>query len=341
MASVVNVALVGCGYWGINLCRALAQSPRFNLLWVCDSDPAALVRASRFAHTAHTTAQVEPVLSDGRVEAVVVATPVASHAEVATAVLQSGRHVLVEKPLARSVAEAEALCRVAAEANRVLMVGHTFLYNGAVRRIREMIDAGELGELRYVFARRLNLGIVRHDVDALWNLAPHDVSMIQHWLDRPVLRASAVGHAFLQPGIADVVFAHLTYAGNVAAHIQVSWLDPGKVRQATLVGSRRMLVYDDISADSRITVYDKGIDVANIDDNLGSFETYAQYQLKVRAGDVWIPRVEFPEPLVAEVHEFADSIEAGRLPLTDGRSGVEVVRVLERLSAAMVVEQAG
>jgi len=165
--------------------------------------------------------------------------------------------------------------------------------------------------------------------------------MIQHWLDRTVVRVSAVGHAFLQPGIADVVFAHMTYAGNIAAHIQVSWLDPGKVRQATLVGSRRMLVYDDTSADSRITVYDKGIDVANIDDNLGSFETYAQHQLKVRAGDVWIPRVEYPEPLVTEVHEFADSIEAGRPPLTDGRSGVEVVRILEQLSAAMVVEQAG
>jgi predicted dehydrogenase len=341
MASVVNVALVGCGYWGINLCRALAQSPRFNLLWVCDGDPAALVRAGRHAHAAHTSANLEPVLADERVEAVVVATPVASHAAVAGAVLRSGRHALVEKPLARSVAEAEDLCRLAAESDRVLMVGHTFLYNGAVRRIKEMIDAGELGELRYVFARRLNLGIVRHDVDALWNLAPHDVSMIQHWLDRPVVRVSAVGHAFLQPGIADVVFAHMTYQGNVAAHIQVSWLDPGKVRQATLVGSRRMLVYDDTSADSRITVYDKGIDVANIDDNLGGFETYAQHQLKVRAGDVWIPRVEFSEPLVTEVHEFADSIEAGRAPLTDGRSGVEVVRVLEQLSAAMVVEQAG
>ena len=265
------------------------------------------------------------------------ATPVDSHHSVASTALSTGRHVLVEKPLARSVAEAEHLCNMAADQNVVLMVGHTFLYNGAVRRVKGIIEAGELGEVRYIFCRRLNLGIVRRDVDALWSLAPHDISILNYWLDRPVERVAAVGHAFLQPGIADVVFAHMTYEGNVAGHIQVSWLDPGKVRQATVVGSQKMLVYDDISSDARITVYDKGIDIAHLDANLGAFETYAQHQLIVRAGDVWMPRVDFPEPLDVELNEFADSIGDGRSPMTDGRNGVHVVRVLEQLSQAMTV----
>jgi Predicted dehydrogenases and related proteins len=216
------------------------------------------------------------------------------------------------------------------------MVGHTFLYNGAVRRIKAMIDSGELGDIRYIFMRRLNLGIVRHDVDALWNLAPHDLSILNYWIDRPVVQMSAVGHCYLQPGIADVVFAHITYEGNIAGHIQVSWLDPSKVRQATVVGSRRMLVYDDTSNDARIVVYDKGIDVKDLSTNLGGFETFAQHQFTVRAGDAWLPQVDFNEPLVEEINDFVDSIANGKEPLASGASGLAVVQQLERLSAAMM-----
>lgn len=279
--------------------------------------------------------ELESGLDDESLDGVLVAVPVEAHFDVARAVLAAGKHVFVEKPLARATAEAEWLCADAEQRGLVLMVGHTFLYNGAVRRIKAMIDGGELGEIRYVFMRRLNLGIVRNDVDALWNLAPHDLSILGYWIDRPVIAAGAVGHCYLQPGIADVVFAHLTYEGNVAGHIQVSWLDPSKIRQATVVGSRRMLLYDDMSADSRIIVYDKGIDVNQLDASLGGFETFAQHQLTVRAGDAWLPRVDFREPLVEEMDDFIGCMTEGRQPVADGASGVAVVRLLERLSEAM------
>jgi predicted dehydrogenase len=337
---MINVALLGCGYWGSNLCRVLSQSKRFNLTWVSDLNGASLERARRVAPMARTTTDPEQPLSDPAVHAVVVATPVASHATVALRALDAGKHVFVEKPLAGSAAEAEQMCERAERLDRRLMVGHTFMYNGAVRRVKSIIESGSLGDIYYVFSRRLQLGIVRQDVDALWNLAPHDISIMNYWVGRPIESVASVGQAFLQPAIADVVFAHLAYAGNVAGHIHVSWLDPNKVRQVTVVGSRKMLVFDDVVKDTPIQIFDKGIDIENIEANLGTFQTYAQHRLVVRAGDVLIQHVEVREPLDVELTEFADSIEAGRPPLTDGRSGLEVVRILERLSKAMNLEQA-
>jgi len=336
-----KVGLVGCGYWGSNLCRVLAQHPNVELRWVCDPAPKAQERARRLAPSARILSELSDALNDREVEAVVVAVPVEFHYSVAMAALQRDKHVLVEKPLARTVSEARRLCDEADGRGRVLMVGHTFLYSATVRRIKSMIDAGDLGDIRYVFMRRLNLGIVRHDVDALWNLAPHDLSILNYWLDLPVREVSAIGHSYLQPGIADVVFAHLTYEGNVAGHIQVSWLDPSKVRQATVVGSRRMLLYDDMSTDARIIVYDKGIDVGNLNDNLGRFETYAQHQFTVRAGDAWLPKVDFSEPLVEEITDFVDSISSGRRPLASAASGLAVVEQLEMLSESMMVSLHG
>jgi len=334
-ARTIEVALVGSGYWGANLCRVLAQSPSIRLRWICDSDAGNLQRAARLAPMAQTTAEYDDVLGDGDVSAVVIATPVASHHALAMAAMRAGKHVLVEKPLARTSAEGAEMCAFAEEHGLVLMVGHTFLYNSAVRWIKRAIDSGDLGDIRYAFCRRLNLGIVRHDVDVLWDLGSHDISILAHWFDRPVESVAAVGNSFLQPGIAEVAFAHLTYRGNIAGHVQVSWLDPAKVRQITVVGSRKMLVYDDMSADARIAVLDKGIDVGSIDESLGEFESFSQYQLIVRAGDVWLPRVDFPEPLGVEVEEFARCVAEGATPVSDGRFGLEVVRTLERLSAAM------
>jgi len=336
-----KVGLVGCGYWGSNLCRVLAQHPGVELRWVCDPAPKAQERARRLAPSARILSDLGEGLADREVDAVVVAVPVEFHHPVAMAALKAGKHVLVEKPLARTVSEARMLCDEADRRGRVLMVGHTFLYSATVRRIKAMIDGGELGDIRYIFMRRLNLGIVRHDVDALWNLAPHDLSILNYWLDRPVREVSAIGHSYLQPGIADVVFAHLTYEGNVAGHIQVSWLDPSKVRQATVVGSRRMLLYDDMSTDARIIVYDKGIDVGDLNANLGRFETYAQHQFTVRAGDAWLPKVDFSEPLVEEITDFVDSIASGRQPVADAASGLAVVEQLEMLSESMMVSLHG
>ena len=337
---MINVALLGAGYWGSNLCRVLAQSKRFNLKWVSDLNPATLERARRLAPMARMTTDPSAPLSDPAVGAVVIATPVASHATMALQALDAGKHVLVEKPLATSAAEAEQICLRAERLDRRLMVGHTFMYNRAVREVKAIIDSGTLGDIYYVFSRRLQLGIVRQDVDALWNLAPHDVSIFNYWIDRPIESVASVGQAWLQRNIADVVFAHLNYAGNVAGHIHVSWLDPNKVRQVTVVGSRKMLIFDDIARDAPIQIFDKGVDIENIDANLGTFETYAQHRLIVRAGDVWLRHVDIPEPLDVELSEFADSIQEGRPPLTDGRKGLEVVRILERLTKAMNLEQA-
>ncbi|TMD57308.1 MAG: Gfo/Idh/MocA family oxidoreductase, partial [Chloroflexi bacterium] len=336
---VINVALLGAGYWGSNLCRVLAQSKRFNLKWVSDLNPATLERARRLAPMAQMTTDPSAPLGDPAVSAVVLATPVASHATMALRALDAGKHVLVEKPLAASAAEAEQICLRAERLDRRLMVGHTFMYNRAVREVKAIIDSGTLGEIYYVFCRRLQLGIVRQDVDALWNLAPHDVSIMNFWIDRPIESVASVGQAWLQSNIADVVFAHLNYAGNVAGHIHVSWLDPNKVRQVTVVGSRKMLIFDDMARDAPIQIFDKGVEIENIDANLGTFETYAQHRLIVRAGDVWLRHVDIPEPLDVELTEFADSIQEGRAPLTDGRKGLEVVRILERLTKAMNLEQ--
>jgi predicted dehydrogenase len=336
---MINVALLGAGYWGSNLCRVLAQSKRFRLAWVSDLNPATLERARRVAPMAEMTLDPERALADRTVDAVVVATPVASHAAVALNALDAGKHVFVEKPLAASAEEAERMCLRAERAGRRLMVGHTFLYNAAVRKAKSIIDSGELGEVYYIFSRRLQLGIVRQDVDALWNLAPHDLSVMNYWIGRPVESVASVGQAFLQPGIADVVFAHLMFAGKAAGHIHVSWLDPNKVRQVTVVGSRKMLIFDDILRETPIQIFDKGIDIETSEANLGTFQTYAQHRTVVRAGDIWSPYVEMKEPLDVELTEFADSIEQDRAPLTDGRSGLDVVRTLERLSQAMNLEQ--
>jgi len=337
---MINVALIGAGYWGWNLCRVFAQSKRFKLAWVSDLNPATLDRARRVAPMAQMAADPEPALSDPAVDAVVVATPVASHATVALKALHAGKHVFVEKPLAGSVAEAEQMCLRAERLDRRLMVGHTFMYNRAVREVKSIIDSGALGEIYYVFSRRLQLGIVRHDVDALWNLAPHDISIMNNWIGRPIETVASVGQAWLQPNIADVVFAHLAYAGNVAGHIHVSWLDPNKIRQVTVVGSQKMLVFDDMTKDAPIQIFDKGIDIETSDANLGTIKTYAQHRLIVRAGDILMRHVDFAEPLDVELTEFADSIEQGRPPLTDGRKGLEVVAILERLTKAMNLEQA-
>lgn len=332
---MISVGLVGTGYWGTNLCRALAQSASTELLWLCDRESASLDRAKTIAPHARTSTDIDRLLDDSSLDAVVLATPAASHASLGMRVLGAGKHLLVEKPLALSSADADALCVEAEARGLVLMVGHTYLYNPAVRQIADMINGGELGDIHYAFSQRLNLGIVRQDVDVLWNLAPHYISMLHYWFNREVASVQSVGHAYLQPGICDVAFAHLTYEGGVSGHVHVSWLDPGKTRRVTIVGSKRMLVFDDISADARLMVFDKGMDKLTTTQSMGSFDSYAEHRFLVRAGDVWLPRVNSREPLAIEVEAFAHSVESGAAPLTDGRQGAAVVRTLEQASAAM------
>jgi predicted dehydrogenase len=326
----MKLAVIGAGYWGPNLVRVFSQHPRIERVTVCDIDPKRLERISQLHPTVGLERDAESVLADRDIDAVVVALPVAHHYSMARRALEAGKHVLVEKPLASTAEEGEALCRLAAERERVLMVGHTFLFNAAVRKIKSCIDSGELGEVYYVYAQRLNLGIVRRDVDALWNLAPHDISIVLHWLGRGLPEEVVChGASYLQPDVDDVSFMILRFPGGTLAHIHVSWLDPGKVRRMTVVGSSKMAVYDDTSSDARVKLFDKGIDRQNIDRNLGQFEDFGQFQLIHRAGDLLIPHVRFTEPLREEADHFIACVEDGAAPMAGGDNGLDVLRVLE------------
>jgi predicted dehydrogenase len=330
----VRVALVGLGYWGPNLARALASSDGGELVALCDADAARLDRTARRYPGVRTFTDVGELFADPGVDAIAIATPADTHFDLARAALEAGKHVLVEKPMTRTAEEAEGLIRIADARSLVLMPGHVFLYNAAVRKVREYIDSGELGEIYYIYSQRLNLGQVRHDVNALWNFAPHDVSILAHWLQALPERVGAHGFSYIQPGINDVVFMTLDYPGGVGAHAHISWLDPHKIRLMTVVGSEKMVVYDDVSADARIRLYDKGVTRKLIGEpgaglSLGRYETFAEFQLLLRAGDVLIPRIEFSEPLQAEVDDFVAAVREGRPPLSDARTGLDVVRVLE------------
>src|SRR5215216_146306 len=329
-AEPVGVAVAGYGYWGPNLARNVAVGEATELRAICDVSEDARARAQRLHPTATVTSDWDALLADPAVEAVIVALPIALHHRVALEAIEAGKHVLVEKPLAQSVAECDELIAAAERAGIVLMAGHTFEYNAAVETVRSYLAAGELGEPYYVSMRRTNLGIVRSDANAMWNLAPHDVSILCHWLDSAPVSVSATGVAQLQPGIHDVVFLSVMFANGVLGHVHCSWLDPNKVREATVVGSRKMVRYDDVSPDQKIWLYDKGIvreEVTHPD--LGRYEDFGRFQMLARAGDVVIPKVHFKEPLAREIAEFADSIRSGRTPRTDGHNGRRVVSILE------------
>ena len=324
----VNVVVVGLGYWGPNLARAVATVRGGGLYGICDTDAARIERFARAYPGARTYATLDDVLADDDAHAIVLSTPVDSHFGLARRILSAGRHVLVEKPLARSSEECRTLIDLARVQGVVLMVGHVFLFNAAVRKVRDYIDSGELGDILYAYSQRLNLGKVRTDVNALWNFAPHDLSILSYWLGAGPERIAARGYSYVQPGIEDVVFVTADFPGNIGANIHISWLDPQKVRLMTVVGSRKMVVYDDTNADARVVVYDKGVDSVPAT-GLGTFETFGQFQLLHRAGDVLIPAVDFTEPLLLETQHFVDCIRDGTRPLTDGESGLAVVRALE------------
>ena len=328
----VRLALVGLGYWGPNLARNLAVVDGAELVALCDANEDRLRRTGRQYPSARLVPAFEDVLADARIDAVVVATPVETHFELCQAALTAGKHVMVEKPLATSSAECETLIALAEAQGRTLMVGHVFVYNSAVNRVKEYIDTGEIGEVYYVYSQRLNLGQVRHDVNAMWNFAPHDLSILCHWFGTEPTNLAARGHSYLQPGIEDVVFMNMEFPKSVLASVHISWLDPLKVRRMTIVGSEKMVVYDDVSADAKVVVYDRGVTKQLIDKteaSLGSYRTYGEFQLLLRAGDVLIPKLDFVEPLKVECQHFVDCIRTGETPVSDGRQGLWVVRALE------------
>jgi predicted dehydrogenase len=330
MTSNLVLAQLGCGYWGPNLLRNFSALPGCTVKYVVDSsaERRAFVQANFPFSCAIESHQI--VLEDPDVHGVIIATPAASHFSLAKQVLDAGKHVFVEKPLATKVAEVDELSRRAARRNLVVMTGHTFVYNSAVRYVKKLIDSGELGDLRYIYSQRLNLGRIRSDIDALWNFAPHDISIIQYWLGDPEpISIGRQGMAYMQEGIDDVVFLSLEYPGKVIANIHVSWLDPQKVRKMIIVGSRKMVVYDDIG-ENKINIYDKGIDRRAILGENMDFDNPQVSQFNYRRGDILIPEVKFAEPLRVEAEHFADCIRGSREPLTGLSHARTVVSILER-----------
>ena len=326
----INVAQFGVGYWGPNLLRNLISNPRFNVRTVVDLSEARRDFVTSLYPGIAVDSTPEVVFENPNIDAVVIATPVATHYDLAIRAVKSGKHVLVEKPMATRVEDVKNIGRLATEKNVTAMVGHTFLFNQAVRYVKGLIDDGELGDIRYIYSQRVNLGRIRNDVDALWNLAPHDASIIQYWLGDPNPGSiSKIGMDYVQKGINDVVFLNVTYPNNVMAHIHVSWLDPHKVRKITVVGSKKMVVYDDL-AENKIAVFDKGIDPLAVLGTSMDFDDPSVLEFDHRSGDVIFPQVDWKEPVKVEIDHFADCIIKGEKCITDARHAARVVDILSR-----------
>jgi predicted dehydrogenase len=321
----VRVAVVGLGYWGPNLARNFDALPEAELAWICDQSQEQLDRIAMRFPAARATTNVDDLLADESLDAVAIATPVPTHATLAHSSLAAGKHVLVEKPLAQSVEEAEQTVAAAREQQRTLMVGHLLEYHPGVTRLKELIDGDELGQVHYIYGNRLNLGKLRSDENALWSLGAHDVSVVLRLAGEAPEECHAFGESYTRPGIEDVVFCYLRFPSGLAAHLHLSWLDPHKERRLTVVGSRRMATFDDMALERKLTVYDKGFDQ--------SFQSYGEYI--ARSGDVWSPSIGNEEPLRLECRHFVECLRDSHTPLSDGESGLRVVRVLAELQRSL------
>lgn len=329
MADKINLAVVGAGYWGPNLIRNVAGLPDAALHTVCDLNPKALAQNAQRYPGVKTTPAYADVLNDPDVQGVVLATPAHVHADMTRAALEAGKHVMVEKPLALRSDEAAALVESALARGLVLMAGHVFVYNPAVIALRRLVQEGTLGRVQYLYSARLNLGIVRDDLNAMWNLAPHDFSILNYVIGDVPQEVAARGFKLLGRRLEDVAFVTLEYPNGVIAHVHVSWLDPGKVRRMTVVGDAKMAVYDDVSADERLRIYDKGVMPDALPD------AYGEFKLITRAGDITIPKLDTTEPLRAECAHFVSCIRTGATPISDGVDGYRVVRMLEAAQESM------
>lgn len=319
---MTGVAVAGYGYWGPNLVRNFVQHPGARLVAVCDTRPDRLAECAVRTPGAATTASYDEILSDASVDAVAIATPVSTHHALAMQALRAGKHVLIEKPMTRTTQEADELIREAAASNLVLMVDHVFVYTAAVRKIRELIDSGELGEILYFDGVRANLGLFQRDVNVIWDLAPHDLSILRYLVDAEPVAVSAVGLGHLRGGLEDIAYLTVFYDRPLIAHVHVNWLAPVKVRTILIGGSKKMVVYDDTEADEKIKVYDKGVSLSSESDERAIRVSY-------RAGDMWAPRLERYEALAKVVDHFLDCIESGVPCLTGGTAGRQVLRILE------------
>lgn len=329
-----GIALAGFGYWGVNLARNIAGAPTTDLVLVVEPDLGRHELIGRMFPGVQVTSTLAAALEHPAVEGVVLATPAGLHGTMALEVIESGRHVLVEKPLALDVATAASVVAAADRAGLVLMVGHTFLYSPPVRVLGDLIRSGALGRIQYIACQRLSLGRIRNDCNALWNLAPHDVSILLTLLGESPAEVSARSFRFIQPAVDDVFFASLSFPGGAGANIHVSWVDPRKTRLVTVVGDQKMAVYDDVSPDRKIWIHDAGVARSG---ELGPYGDMAEFQWRTRVGDILIPHIEMTEPLLAEITDFGRCCQTGQQPVANGASGLEVVRILAAIdeSAAL------
>jgi predicted dehydrogenase len=317
--------VVGLGYWGPNLARNFAAIPDCEVSWLCDASQEARAKAARSLPGARPAEDIEELLGDPELDAVVLATPVPTHAALATRALEAGKHCFVEKPLATTVADAQLAVDAAARAERVLMVGHLLEYHPAVTRLKELVDGGELGELFYLYGNRVNLGKLRADENALWSLGAHDVSVVLHLIGEDPVECTAHGRSYVREGVEDVVFCYLRFPSGVVAHLHLSWLDPHKERRLTVVGARRMATFDDMRLEGKLTVWDKGFD-----EDARSWGEYV-----ARSGESFSPRIGNVEPLRVECEHFVECVRTGARPRSDGVSGLRVVRVLQELQRSL------
>jgi len=324
----MRIGVIGYGYWGPNLVRNFAEIDGVEVRWCADTRSDRQALAKRRYPLLNVTADPRDIFKDSAIDAVVVATPVFTHYPLVRQALQEGKHVLVEKPLARTVAEGEELRELAEKKGLVLMVDHTFIYTGAVRKMKEIIDVGELGDLHYFDSVRVNLGLFQHDVDVIWDLAPHDLSILAYLVHERPKYVSAVGANHTGSGLSDVAYLSLHYESSFIAHFHVNWLSPVKIRQILIGGSRRMLVYDDTEPSEKVRVYDRGVKVATEE---GIYKTLIDY----RTGDMWAPKLELREALAVECEHFIECVRFKKMSASSAAAGLEVVRLLEAASRSL------
>jgi predicted dehydrogenase len=330
-----SIGVIGCGYWGPNLLRNFAENDAAQLAWICDTDEARVAAMGRRYPAARTTTDYRQLIADPKLDAIAVVTPVATHYQIAKEALVAGKHVLVEKPLTATVREAEELIELSDRNRRTLMVDHTFVYTGAVRKMKEILASGELGDLLYFDSIRINLGLFQRDINVLWDLAPHDLSMMDYLIERQPIGLSALGSCHIEPGIENIAYMVMKFDDDFIAHFHFNWLAPVKIRRTLIAGMRKMILYDDIEPAEKVRVYDKGVTANRNENREADYQTLISY----RTGDVWAPKLDATEALHYVVAEFLDSIRGGRRPLTDGEAGLRVVRILE--AAQQSIKQGG
>jgi len=323
----VRVGVVGAGYWGPNLIRNFNDLEAAELRWICDLDAARLQTFARRYPAVQTTQALEDLLADDELDAIAIATPVSTHHELTLAGLDAGKHVFVEKPLAASAAEAEELATTASARHLTLMPGHTFLYSPPVNKIRELIEGGELGDIYFISTSRVNLGLHQSDVSVAWDLGPHDFSILHYWLDETPSHLSAISRSCIFPTIPDIAFISLEWEQGAIAHVELSWLAPSKLRRTTIVGSSKMVVYDDVSTEP-VRVFDSGV---LLDDP----RTFGEFHLSYRTGDIVSPALRPAEPLAVELADFCNAVRTGSTPRSSAELGVEVVRMIEAVDASL------